>query len=142
VVNFGRRLPRLPGQNCTPVCRPDFYFPAIRTYLEHYALDKSGRPLAAFGAEYAESMKWKAELHAEKATTLITTTFGDFVSGALFPKLEAELKARGQKFSPRPIDTVLKRLNKLQKANFSWFLRTAMKHAKSNEVDEATAFPR
>ena len=84
--------------------RPDFYFPAIRTYLEHYALDKDGRPPAAFGAKYAESMKWKAELHAEKATALITTTFSDFVSGELFPKLEEELKARGQQFSPRPID--------------------------------------
>ena len=122
--------------------RPDFYLPAIRTYLEHYALDKNGRPPAAFGTKYVESMKWKAELHAAKATTLITTIFADFVSGELFPKLEVELKARGQKFSPRPIDAVLKRLNKFQKANFSSFLRTAMKHAKSNEVDEATLLSR
>jgi DNA helicase IV len=37
---------------------------------------------------------------------------------------------------------VLKRLNKFQKANFSSFLRTAMKHAKSNEVDEANLHSR
>ena len=122
--------------------RPDFYFPAIKTYLEHYALDKNGRPPAAFGPKYGESMKWKAELHASKATTLITTTFSEFVSGELFPKLERELKARGQKFLPRPIGVVLKDLNKLQRANFSAFLRTAMKHAKSNEVDEATLLSR
>jgi DNA helicase-4 len=122
--------------------RPDFYFPAIRTYLEHYALDGNGRPPAAFGEKYSESMKWKAELHASKATTLITTTFSEFVSGELFTKLERELKARGQQFSPRPIGVVLKGLNKMQKANFSAFLRTAMKHAKSNEVDEATLLSR
>jgi DNA helicase-4 len=122
--------------------RPDFYFPAIRTYLEHYALDKDGHPPVAFGAKYLESMQWKAQLHAEKATALITTTFSDFVSGKLFAKLEKELKARGQRFSPRPIDVVLKRLNKLQKANFSSFLRTALKHAKSNEVNEETLLSR
>ena len=122
--------------------RPDFYFPAIGTYLEHYALDKNGRPPAAFGPEYLESMNWKAQLHAAKGTACITTTFADFVSGELFPKLERELRARGQVFAPRPIGGVLKGLNKLQRANFSAFLRTAMKHAKSNEVDEATLFSR
>jgi DNA helicase-4 len=122
--------------------RPDFYFPAIKTYLEHYALDKNGHPPAAFGTKYLESMKWKAQLHGGKATTLITTTFSDFVSGELFPKLERELRARGQPFAPRPIGAVLKGLNKLQRANFSSLLRTAMKHAKSNEVDEATLLSR
>jgi DNA helicase IV len=122
--------------------RPDFYFPAIRTYLEHYALDKYGHPPAAFEPKYVESMKWKAQLHAEKATALITTTFGEFVSGELFPRLERKLRARGQPFAQRPITEVLKGLNKLQRANFSAFLRTAMKHAKSNEIDEATLLSR
>lgn len=118
--------------------RPDFYLPAIKTYVEHYALDKNGRPPAAFGARYAESMQWKAQLHAEKGTTLITTTFADFVSGELFSKLEAELKKRGQKFAPRPIAEVLTQLNKLHKTDDGPPLRTLLKHAKSNEVDEAT----
>jgi DNA helicase-4 len=122
--------------------QPDFYFPAIETYLEHYALDRNGRPTAAFGTKYLESMEWKAQLHAAKATALITTTFSDFLSGELFPKLEKELKARGQPFASRPINVVLKGLNKLQRANFSSFLRTAMKHAKSNEIDEATLLSR
>jgi DNA helicase IV len=122
--------------------RPDFYFPAIKTYLEHYALDRNGRPPAAFGTKYLESMQWKAQLHAAKATALITTTFSEFVSGELFPKLETELRTRGQPFAPRPINVVLKGLNQLQRANFSSFLRTAMKHAKSNEVDEATLLSR
>lgn len=118
--------------------RPDFYLPAITTYLEHYALDKNGRPPAVFGSRYAESMQWKAQLHADKATALITTTFGDFVSGDLFPKLEAELRKRGQTFEPRPIAEVLTRLNEFQKTDYGSFLRTFLKHAKSNEVDEAT----
>ena len=117
---------------------PDFYLPDINTYLEHYALDKDGRPPPAFGERYAESMRWKAHLHAEKNTELITTTFADFVAGELFSKLEALLTARGQQFAPRPLDNVLTRLNDLQKADYSSLLRTFIKHAKSNEVDEAT----
>ena len=101
--------------------RPDFYFPAINTYLEHYALDRNGHPPAVFGTRYAESMQWKAQLHADKATALITTTFGDFVSGDLFSKLKAELTKRGQRFSPRPIDDVLTRLNEFQKTDYGSF---------------------
>jgi DNA helicase-4 len=118
--------------------RPDFYLPDIKTYLEHYALDANGRPPVAFGERYAESMQWKAQLHAEKATALITTTFAEFVSGALFPKLEKELRTRGQRFSPRPIGPVLERLNERQKTDYGAFLRTALKHVKSNELEQAT----
>jgi len=122
--------------------QPDFYLPAIETYLEHYALDKNGNVPAAFGEKYAQAMAWKQQLHADKATQLITTTFGDFVSGELFPKLEAELKRRGQTFAPRPIDDVLRSLNELQKTDYGSFLRTFIKHAKSNEVDDATLLSR
>lgn len=122
--------------------RPDFYFPAIKTYLEHYALDKNGRPPVAFGTKYLESMQWKANLHAQKGTALITTTFYEFVSGELFTKLAKELKARGQPFSPRPLKLVLKQLSKFQKVRISSFIRTALKHAKSNGVDEATLLSR
>jgi len=118
--------------------RPDFYLPDIDTYLEHYALDKNGRPPAAFGARYAESMQWKAQLHEEMATALITTTFADFVSGQLFSKLEEMLTTRGQRFAPRPVHDVLTRLNDFQKADYGGLIRTVLKHAKSNEIDEAT----
>ena len=68
--------------------RPDFYLLIIKTYLEHYALDKNGNPPAIFGERYSESLRWKEQLHAENGTSLMTTTFADFVSGELFPKAE------------------------------------------------------
>lgn len=122
--------------------QPDFYLPAIKTYLEHYALDKNGNVPAAFGDKYAEAMAWKQQLHDSKATELITTTFGDFVSGELFAKLKAELERRGQTFAPRPVDDVLNSLNELQKTDYGSFLRTFIKHAKANEVDDATLLSR
>ena len=118
--------------------RPDFYLPVIKTYLEHYALDKNGNTPALFGERYSESLRWKEQLHAENGTSLMTTTFADFVSGELFPKLKTELQKRGQRFSPRPLADVLARLNGLQRTDYGPFLRTFLKHAKSNEMDLGT----
>jgi DNA helicase-4 len=122
--------------------RPDFYLPDIKAYLEHYALDEKGNAPAAFGEEYARSIEWKRQLHEERGTTLITTTFADFISGRLFPKLTEELNTRGQKFSPVPDDVLLKRLEGRQKTDYGGLLRTFIKHSKSNEVDQATLLRR
>ena len=37
--------------------RPDYYLPAISVYLEHYALDRHGKPPAIFGARYRDAMR-------------------------------------------------------------------------------------
>ena len=81
-------------------------------------------------------MRWKAQLHADRATALIATTYADFVSVALFPKLKTELVQRGQRFALRPVAEVLARLNSFQKTDHGALLRTFLKHAKSNEVDQ------
>ena len=73
---------------------PDFFFPEIGAYLEHYAVDAKGNVPAAFADRYRKSMQWKAALHAHHQTDLITTTFGEFMAGTLFPKLREELKKK------------------------------------------------
>lgn len=116
---------------------PDFYFPDIQCYLEHYALDAHGRPPAAFGDRYLESMRWKRALHAEKGTDVFETFFSEFVAGDLFPKLQAELTRRGVTLQPRSTKDVLTRINQHhdQQANeFNALLLTFMKHAKSNQI--------
>jgi DNA helicase-4 len=116
---------------------PDFYFPEIDTYLEHYALDKNGNPPAAFGEKYRQSMEWKRALHAEKGTDVIETTFADFLSGDLFPKLEKELTRRGAKTTPRSpsdIHTHIKGWLDRIWAELPGLILTFIKHAKSNQV--------
>ena len=117
---------------------PDFYFPDIRAYLEHYGLDSRGNPPPAFAERYRESMKWKATLHTSHQTDLITTTFGEFVEGTLFPKLKEELKKRGQKFSSVDLREVLAKLDAAHAPEHISLLKSFLKQVKSNEVDKAT----
>jgi DNA helicase-4 len=115
--------------------RPDFYFPDISCYLEHYALDASGNPPKAFGQKYRDSMAWKSHLHQEKGTDFFETTFAEFVSGTLFEKLEQELTRRGITLKPRSVEEILDRLNRPEiSAEVGSLLRTFIKHAKSNEL--------
>lgn len=41
---------------------PDFYYPTIDVYHEHWAVDEDGNPPAEFDG-YAEGMEWKKHLH-------------------------------------------------------------------------------
>lgn len=116
---------------------PDFFFPDIGCYLEHYALDANGRPPPAFGDKYLQSMEWKRALHAEKGTDVFETYFSEFVSGTLFKKLETELTRRGIKLQPRSTEEILERINQHQGPQTNEFyglLLTFMKHAKSNQM--------
>lgn len=115
--------------------KPDFYFPDINCYLEHYALDAQGKPPKAFGEKYRDSRVWKQHLHADKGTDVFETTFAEFVSGALFEKLERELTQRSVILKPRSHADVIKNINlpKLD-GEISSLFRTFIKHAKSNEL--------
>lgn len=120
---------------------PDFYFPEIDTYLEHYALDQYGNPPAAFGDKYRQSMEWKRALHAEKGTDVIETTFSDFQSGSLFSKLESELTRRGAQTKPRSlqdIHTHIKGWLDRIWAELPGLILAFIKHAKSNQVSAET----
>lgn len=116
---------------------PDFYFPDLGCYLEHWALDSQGRAPPAFEQKYLESMVWKQVLHQSSGTDLIETSYGDFASGTMLEGLEAELKRRGATFRPRAPAEVIARLNELGESfsdQFQSFLTTFLKHAKSNRV--------
>jgi len=119
--------------------KPDFYFPEIDCYLEHYALDANGNPPKAFGDKYRESMVWKRRLHAEKGTDVFESTFAEFISGSLFDNLERELTQRGIKLKQRSQNEIIKILNQSKlSTELSSLLRTFIKHAKSNEMDPST----
>lgn len=117
---------------------PDFYLPAIQTYIEHFALDAQGRPPPAFGEEYAQSMEWKRALHGKKGTRLIETTFAQFCNGTLFERLESELRNAGQPLKEALESDLLEKLNEQQAVAYPMFLMSVIRpfvsHAKNNQV--------
>lgn len=112
--------------------RPDFYYPDIGLYHEHFALDAQGRAPAHFG-DYVAGVEWKRELHETNGTVMIETTSHQIRQGDVFDHLANELTSRGVELDPNPdrapsangqVPIAPEELTKL--------IRTFIGHAKSN----------
>jgi DNA helicase IV len=110
---------------------PDFYYPGLKLYHEHFALDDEGKPPAIFAGDYAAGVEWKRTLHAEKGTQLIETTSALYRSGNLFTYLRNTLEAHGAVVRPRATAAILQQLQHKQTA-YAPFIRTFITHLKSN----------
>lgn len=115
---------------------PDFYYPDIGLYHEHFALDDDGKAPPLFKGDYEQGVLWKRSLHADKGTVLFETTSAMYRRGELFDVLKAELEQRGVVFRPRPAEEILARLNQKQ-TRYAPILRTFITHLKANGGTEA-----
>jgi DNA helicase IV len=112
--------------------RPDFYYPDINLYHEHFALDANGKAPAHF-ANYLEGVEWKRETHSEFKTTLIETTSHDIWSGTVFDILTRELTKRGIVLDPNPDRPIPDDgLKPMEAAELVGLVRMFISHAKSN----------
>lgn len=80
---------------------PDFYYPDIEVYHEHFALNAKGEAPKDFG-DYLDGVKWKRNLHATKGTELFETTSHELMTGIAIKRLEAFLTERGIKLNFDP----------------------------------------
>ena len=110
---------------------PDFYYPDIKCYHEHFALNESGTANPHF-VGYMDGVRWKRELHITHKTDLFETTSAMHREDRLLDKLEDELRSRGQVFAPRSLSEVEDRLVQLKIPSFGNFVRSFITHAKSN----------
>lgn len=74
--------------------RPDFYYPDIDTYHEHFALDSNGQPPAHFHG-YIEGVDWKRRIHSKYQTHLFETTSAEIRGNQPFLRLESLLRSAG-----------------------------------------------
>jgi len=74
--------------------QPDFYYPDINLYHEHFALDENGLPPAKF-VGYSEGVQWKRNTHRRFGTLLFETTSAGIRGRDPFFSLESELTSRG-----------------------------------------------
>lgn len=111
---------------------PDFYYPDIGVWHEHWALDRCGKPPAAFHG-YAEDMAWKRRLHAQHGTTLVESTWADVMFGDGLTKLKDALTRLGLKFDWNP-DRPLRDgwAKPVKQEDLARFVRTFMTNVKSN----------
>lgn len=112
---------------------PDFFFPEIGLYYEHFALDANGKAPKHFSGTYEQDAQWKRQLHARMGTKLIETTSHELRSGVALQKLHRLLTEHGLKpeFDPTrradarpPIET----------RALARSFRTFQQHAKANRL--------
>lgn len=75
---------------------PDFFYPDINVFHEHFALNADGRAPAAF-IGYEDGVAWKRTTHRDRGTTLFETTSHELLSGAALRALKRMLIERGVK---------------------------------------------
>lgn len=116
--------------------RPDFYYPDIDLYHEHFALDHEGKAPAHFDGDYEAGVLWKRELHAEKGSALIETTSASLQDGVALDHLEKALVDRGLELNFDPT-RVHKGPPPISDKELARTLRVFQQHVKSNGLSDA-----
>lgn len=116
--------------------RPDFYYPDIDVYHEHFALDGNGRPPRTGFDGYIDGVAWKRATHQQYETILLETTMAGVWDGTAFSYLEKELTSRGITLNPDP-DRPVPGRRPIMNADLVRTFRTFLIHAKSNRLDDA-----
>lgn len=129
---YERTYPHVQGDATHGRYRPDFYYPDIDVWHEHWALDRDGQPPATF-AGYAEGMAWKRSVHRRHGTSLIETTFAGVLWGDDLTELARELTRRGLTLDWNPDRPPRDQWVKPVKHQDMYrLMRTFMSHVKSN----------
>ena len=98
--------------------RPDFFLPDYGIYIEHFALDRQGRPPSHFDQRrYLDGIKWKRELHGRNNTKLIETYSYLKREGRLQTFLAESLRKVGVELSRRSDEDLLAELRERGKVS-------------------------
>lgn len=116
---------------------PDFYYPDINVWHEHFGVDAQGRPAPCIGdpARYQADRAWKRETHGAFQTALMETTSANFADDTVFEELERLLRVHGQplkEMSPEEIDARL--VKKDEHRDLTALITTFISHWKSKEI--------
>ncbi|VXB17092.1 UvrD-helicase domain-containing protein [Pseudomonas sp. 8O] len=121
---------------------PDFFYPQINLYHEHFALDAHGQAPEHFEG-YLEDAAWKRELHKAKGTQLIETTSHQVNTGQIFKHLSQALTLRGIELDPNPDRPIPESgLVPMEHLDLIKVLRSFITHFKSNSLSIETLYER
>ena len=117
--------------------RPDFYLPDHDIYIEHFALDRQGRPPEGWTG-YAEGVAWKRDIHQQYGTRLIETYSWQQRAGVLRERLRQQLQEAGVAFQRVPIRTLLLELGRWLISWLAQLIATFLNHVKTSGVSAET----
>ncbi len=112
---------------------PDFYYPAVKLFHEHFALNALGQPPKEFKG-YAQGVEWKRGLHQKNQTDLFETTSHTLLSGEGLQALKQALESRGLELNPDP-ERIPTGRPPLENEALARIIRNLMQHAKGNHLE-------
>lgn len=117
--------------------RPDFFYPDVNLYHEHFALDCEGRPPPHFTGDYVAGVVWKRACHAQHETNLFETTSHSLRRGNGIDDLATALRNRG--FEPIfDVSKPTKGPPPLGTLELAGLMRAFQQHAKGSELPVRT----
>lgn len=116
--------------------QPDFFYPDIGLYHEHFALNEHGKAPAHFESDYVAGVHWKRALHAEKGTALFETTSAEIRSDDALRRLKEALVSHGVTLS---FDPTRKTVGPppMTDQQLASTLRVFQQHVKSNRLSQS-----
>ena len=118
--------------------KPDFHYPQVDLYHEHFALDAHGNPPPHF-ANYLQGVQWKRAEHARRGTRLVETTSHQLRCGTAFDHLGEALTRAGLVLDPHPDRDIPANGNTpMPDDELIGLMRVFIGHAKSNCLSVAT----
>ena len=117
--------------------QPDFFLPGHGIYIEHFALDRNGRPPPRWSG-YAEGVEWKRSIHSQHGSPLVETHSWQHRQGVLLDALRRRLEEAGVRFEQVPRQTLARRLGQEQTSWLAGLLATFLNHVKSGVLSSET----
>ena len=117
---------------------PDFYYPEIDSWHEHWGIDQHGRASPEMERNgYLNTMEWKRQQHRNHSLNpLIETTFYDVVQKGDFSNLQHALESRGIVLSHDPQREAETNVA-LDDKDLANLIKTFMRHIKSNQLTKS-----
>ena len=113
--------------------QPDFFLPGHDIYIEHFALDRNGRPPPGWRG-YTEGVEWKRAIHRQRGSTLVETHSWQHRQGVLLETLRRRLEEAGVRFEQIPRQELVRRLAQEQTSWLAGLLATFLNHVKSSRL--------
>ena len=116
--------------------QPDFYLPQHRIYIEHFALDESGKAPPGWTG-YEDGVVWKRDQHRINDTTLVETYSWQHRAGVLLSNLAEHLDQLQVTRRPIPVQDLVNKLNAMHISRLADLLIHFLNHTKSSNISQA-----
>tara|TARA_B100000989_G_scaffold160060_1_gene119505 strand:- start:291 stop:3359 length:3069 start_codon:yes stop_codon:yes gene_type:complete len=118
--------------------RPDFYFPEISCWYEHYAVFDQGN--SPYGPDYEKGHLIKEEFYQKNGIDYFSTDLSDYKSGAIEEKIYIELKSRGIVKAPRSNEEINSKIKEIYRDSVKTLLANAIGLYKESNLDQEEFF--